>query len=156
MSKGTDWEATFAADEKGIERLALVFCDRADICSVMGWPAVASVQRQVRSGREIADIVLVRDDGSVALLEVKRAGLLLRDYCTGIGQLFHQAIMAVSVYQTTDVRLVLTLPGPVPTDVILACTMAGVDILPLPAPCHFVDEFRAVAPATQRENYNGA
>jgi hypothetical protein len=148
MSKQIDWEAiagSHGPGEDGIERLALLFCDRADIAEIMGWPEVNSVMRQVRLGGGIADIVLRHVDGSVSLLEVKRAGLGLRDYCTGIGQLFYQAIMAVSVYQTTDVRMVLVTPGPVPVDVILATAKAHIDILPLPSADEWRTSLREVA-----------
>lgn len=146
--KSADWEAIesrYPDSELGVERLAFSIISHrpCDIAAEMGWPPIVSIARQVRLGRGIADIVLEHSDRSVSLIEVKGFGLGLRDYCTGIGQLAYQAILAMAFYQTCSVRRVLALPGPIPVDVILACHCAEADILPLPTPAQwrgFLDE----------------
>lgn len=123
--------------EGRVERIALVMCGSPAIWETMGWPDVTDIHNQVQLGGSRADIVLQHADRSVTLVEVKPAGLGLRDYCTGIGQLAYQSIMAMSVYQTLDIRRVLCLPGPVPSDLVLATTLTDIEFLPLPTPAEW-------------------
>jgi hypothetical protein len=135
----------YGPDETGIERRAVAFCRTQKIWQLMKWPPVTSIKRQVRLGNAIADIVLLHQDGSASILEVKRAGLCLRDYCTGIGQLAYHAIMAISLFQTFDVRRILVAPWPISPDVLLACHFAGVEILPLPSEEEWQDLLKTVS-----------
>lgn len=66
----------------------------------------------------------------VELIEVKRGGLSLRDYCQGIGQLAYQEVMAMSYFQARVVRKVLAAPGPFSPDLVFACVGADVEMLP--------------------------
>lgn len=130
-----DWEAIereYRAGETGAERMAVELLRQQSLWREMRWPDVASITRQARIGRSIADILLRHVDGSLTLVEVKRQGLCLRDYCTGVGQLAYQAIMAMSDFQTLKVRRVLAMPGQFPVDVAIACVAADVDMLPMP------------------------
>jgi len=132
--KPVDWEAIereYRAGEVGVERIAAAVLSRPSCWAEMGWPDVASINRQVRVGRAIVDILVRHVDGSITLVEVKRAGLHLRDYCTGIGQLAYQAVMAMSDFQTFKVRRVLAMAGQFPVDVAIVCAAEDVDMLPM-------------------------
>lgn len=126
----SDWLAKYPDSEAGLEAACIELCRSQELLDVMGWPPIARTFRQYRLGRGIADILLEHADGSVTLIEVKCGGLSLRDYCTGIGQLTYQAVMAASHFQTHNVRKVLATPGPVPVDVVIACAGADIDIMP--------------------------
>ena len=131
----TDWEAIereYRAGEAGAERMVVDLAMEPKLWAEMGWPDVKTVARQVRIGRSIVDVVLTHSDGSLTLIEVKRQGLGLRDYCTGIGQLAYQAVMAMSDFRTYSVRRVLAMPGQFPVDIAIACMFAEVDMLPMP------------------------
>lgn len=131
----TDWEAIereYRAGELGVEKMAVDLLGNHVLWREMGWPDVDRVRSQVRIGRCIADIVVMHVDNSITVIEVKRSGLQLREYCTGIGQLAYQAIMAMSDFQTYKVRRVLAMPGQFPVDVAIACMADGVDMLPMP------------------------
>lgn len=117
--------------ESAIERICLVMCAKAAIWREMKWPAVTDINRQVKLGATIADIILSHVDGSFTIIEVKKAGLNIREYCTGVGQLCCQVVLAMSTFKTLRVRAVLALPGPVPPDIVLACFRANIEILPL-------------------------
>ena len=126
------WRQRFPRTEAGAEGMAVALLAKPELWRDMGWPDVVSARRQVSVGRAICDIVLDHDDKSISIIEVKNAGLSLRDYCTGIGQLHYQAIMAASDFQTYHVRKALSMPGQFPVDVALACVAAGVDMIPMP------------------------
>lgn len=126
------WRRYFPKTEHGAESMAIALVRNKTLAKEMGWPEISDIERQVRIGRAICDIVLRHTDGSVTIIEVKNAGLGLRDYCTGIGQLAYQAVMAASDFQTYCVRQVLAMPGQFPVDVALACIAADVDMLPMP------------------------
>lgn len=131
----TDWEAIadrYRKGEAGAELMAVELILCPSLAGAMKWPEVVSVNRQVRIGRSIADILVRHADQSITLVEVKQRGLGLRDYCTGVGQLAYQAIMAASDFQTFHVRRVLAMPGQFPVDVAIACISAGVEMLPMP------------------------
>lgn len=120
--------------EAEVERIAVAICGKPQLWKEMGWPEVTNIRCQVQLGGSRADILIEHTDKSVTLIEVKPGGLALRDYCTGIGQLAYQAIMAVSVFQTYCVRRALCLPGPIPPDLYLASLFADIDFLPVPTP----------------------
>lgn len=128
----TDWEWLFPRTEQGLE-LAIVemlLRQPAALCAEMGWPPIVKVRRQVRLGQQLTDITVEHDDRSVTIIEVKQRGLPLRDYCTGIGQLIYQSLLAMSYFQAHTVRRVLATPGPVSPDLVMACAAADIDILP--------------------------
>lgn len=126
-----DWEALYPASERGLESMCADLCCRPSLAEEMGWLPVAAIHRQLKLGNAIADIVVEHTDGSITVIEVKQPGLSLRDYCTGIGQLMYQSIMAASHFQTTNVSRVLATPGPISVDLIFACESAGIDLLPV-------------------------
>ncbi|MFG1462275.1 hypothetical protein V5F77_05175 [Xanthobacter sp. DSM 24535] len=150
----TDWEAIesywrglYPKTEAGAERMAVAFLPKESVWREMGWPDVRSIRRQVSVGRGICDIVVTHVDGSITIIEVKNAGLGVRDYCTGIGQLAYQSIMAASDFQAYRVRKVLAMPGQFPVDVALACIAADVDMFPMPT----IDEWVAMLCASEAE-----
>lgn len=128
--KATDWTSAYPNNESGLEAVCVELCRLPSLADCMGWPPVSSIFRQFRLGRGVADIVIEHVDGSVTVVEVKRSGQSLRDYCTGVGQLAYHAVMAMSWFQARKVRKVLATPGPVPVDVVIMCAGSDVDILP--------------------------
>lgn len=128
----------YGDDERGVEQSVIDLLRAHDLVAEMGWPDIAAIRRQQALGRAISDLVLEHTDGSITVIEVKRHGLHLRDYCTGVGQLAYQGSMAALTYGTPNVRKVLALPGPVALDVVILCEAAGVDILPTPTPDQMV------------------
>lgn len=129
--------------EAGLEAACIELCRRPDLLDIMGWPPVAKMFRQFHLGRGIVDVLIQHVDQSVTVIEVKRGGLALRDYCTGIGQLSYQAIIAASFFQTNQVRRVLATPGPIAPDLVIACAGADVDILPTMTMAQWHDSLRA-------------
>lgn len=125
-----NWDAIYPTTEQGLEAACKELCRSPSLWDVMAWPPVSRIRRQFRLGKAISDLLLEHEDGSITLIEVKSPGLSLRDYCTGIGQLAYQTIMAMSHFQARTVRKVLATPGPVSVDLVFACEAAGVDIMP--------------------------
>ena len=123
----------YRCGETGVERMTVDLIRKPDLWADMGWPEISKIERQVRIGRSVADIVVHHADRSITIIEVKVAGLSLRDYCTGIGQLAYQSVMAMSDFQTFSVRRVLAMPGQFPVDVAIVCMAQNVGMLPMPS-----------------------
>ena len=132
MSTSSEWE--IPDNETGLEMFAQIMVGHKWLTSEMNWPDAYRVDRQVKIGAAIADLVVFHVDGSLTIIEIKAANLPLRDYCTGIGQLAYQAGAAVIDFAKPPsmIRRVLAIPNPVSEEVSLACWMAGVTVLPLP------------------------
>jgi hypothetical protein len=126
----TDWERMFPRTEQGLEFAIVEMLRHPALLAEMGWPPIVRVRRQVRIGQQLTDIAIEHEDGSATIIEVKQGGLSLRDYCTGIGQLIYQSLMAMSFFQTAKVRRVLATPGPISIDLQMTCIAADIDILP--------------------------
>jgi len=140
--KSVDWKRIGAqyrprktqcdARESIINDYAAKFAGTAALADEMGWPKASKVISQVKVGGAIVDVMIKHVDGSITIIEVKRAGLGLRDYCCGIGQLMYQVQAATLEFRTLNVRAVLALPGAPSFHLILAAMRANVEILPLP------------------------
>lgn len=126
----TDIREFYPNNETGLERACVELLRVGSLHEVMGWPPIKKINRQVRMGKAIADILIEHADGTITVIEVK-APSSLRDYCTGVGQLAYQGLLAMLTYQVRDVRRVLATPGPISLDLMLTCDASGVDILPL-------------------------
>lgn len=101
------------------------------------WPDIAALHTEYRVGSAICDVVTFHSDGSVTVFELKRGGLVLRDYMTGIGQLVNASVQfgLAFMHQNVrrNVRLVLSVPGEANESLGYACLKAGVEYLPFGA-----------------------
>lgn len=99
-----------------------------------GWAEPVSVHQEYRIGAAVCDVVAFHADGSISVCELKRGGLSVRSYMTGVGQLINASIQLglALVHQGArrEVRLILSAPGEERVDVGLACARAGIEYLP--------------------------
>lgn len=88
--KPIDWEAVemfFSGGETGVERMAMHIIEQPDLWAEMKWPEVERVAKQVKIGRSVADIVVWHVDGSLTIVEVKRATCLCENIAPASGNL---------------------------------------------------------------------
>jgi hypothetical protein len=102
------------------------------LCKAYDLAPCLKVVREFKIPGAFVDIVSFHADGSISVFEAKRAGLSLRDYMTGIGQLMHASVqfgMAFSI-TTRHVRYVLATPTATDAHVGFACLAAGIEYMP--------------------------
>lgn len=114
-----------------------VFVERlrtGSLAAKLGWPGVVSVMPEYRIGQTICDVVVFHSDGSITICELKREGMQLRDYMTGIGQLLNASVQfGLSLLHQNarrTVRLALSVPGRTSDNLGYACVKAGIEYVP--------------------------
>ena len=104
------------------------------VARIYDWPPIADIRTEYRVGCAKCDVVAFHVDGSITVFELKRAGMKLRDYMTGVGQLINASVQfGVALSRSgrhEDVRLVLAVPTGVVPDVGFACLAAGIVYMP--------------------------
>lgn len=121
--------------EKSFQELFVRTLQYGKLAQVYEWSPVLIVHREFRIHHAICDVVSFHEDGSITVFELKRAGMQLRDYATGIGQLMHASVqfslaLAARGEQDRELRLVLAVPSGVDPDVGFACQEAGIEYMP--------------------------
>ncbi|WP_048996405.1 hypothetical protein [Burkholderia multivorans] len=143
-------------DEKSVQELFERCIALGVITDTYGLPDLVASYREYAIPRAVCDFALFHIDGSVTIVEIKRAGLQLREYLTGIGQLMHAAAqfgMAMSATaRQVPLRLVLAVPSGVETAIGNACRAANIIYMPFGS----VSDHNAISQGIKKEFNNGA
>lgn len=121
-------------DEKSFQSLFVHSLNTGSLCASYELPACLYVATEVKIPGAVIDVVAYHQDGSISIFELKKAGLGLRDYMTGIGQLMHASVQfglsLSNLGSSSVVRRFLAVPHEPMPHVGFACLEARVDYIP--------------------------
>ncbi|MCO7556186.1 PDDEXK family nuclease [Metapseudomonas otitidis] len=123
----------FRSAEAGVCQLVELLLQQGVFAHAAELPAVLHWEREYPLPRGRADFVLFHADGSITVLEVKKAGDELRAIRGAIGQVMSYAVQVGYARLPTAIRMMVAADVPGADSLLMsqACAAAGVQWLPL-------------------------